>query len=184
MPSLQTWQQAVPPSELYFNSNTIQLRNHHYPPGGLNISNFENTTKGMGEMTIAAQRWYPVRINRPPPRSPPPSPFFLFFPLCVVQRTPQIIYIDLYIGKAYLCTLHETDKEYLRKQVPNKTDPLANFSAWCHTTQIFQADFYKSEIQFYRRGSGFPNRQLGSLYWQLEDIWQAPTWAGIEYDGI
>ena len=68
-------------------------------------------------------------------------------------------------------------------QVPNKTLPLANFSAWCHTTQIFQADFYRSEIAFYRRGSGFPNRQLGSLYWQLEDIWQAPTWAGIEYDG-
>ena len=68
-------------------------------------------------------------------------------------------------------------------QVPNKTDSVANFSAWCHTTQIFQADFYKSEIQFYRRGSGFPNRQLGSLYWQLEDIWQAPSWAGIEYDG-
>ena len=60
---------------------------------------------------------------------------------------------------------------------------MANFSAWCHTTQIFQADFYKAEINFYRRGSGFPNRQLGSLYWQLEDIWQAPSWAGIEYDG-
>ena len=28
-----------------------------------------------------------------------------------------------------------------------------------------------------------PERQLGSLYWQLEDIWQAPTWAGIEYSG-
>lgn len=68
-------------------------------------------------------------------------------------------------------------------QTPNKTDSVANFSAWCHVTQIFQADFYRSEIQFYRRGSGFPNRQLGSLYWQLEDIWQAPTWAGIEYDG-
>ena len=67
--------------------------------------------------------------------------------------------------------------------MPNKTDSVANFSAWCHTTQIFQADFYRSEIQFYRRGSGFPNRQLGSLYWQLEDIWQAPSWAGIEYDG-
>lgn len=69
------------------------------------------------------------------------------------------------------------------RQVPNKIDSVANFSSWCHVTQIFQADFYKSEIQFYRRGSGFPNRQLGSLYWQLEDIWQAPTWAGIEYDG-
>ncbi|KAL9101422.1 MAG: hypothetical protein Q9163_003314 [Psora crenata] len=125
MPSLQTWQQAISPEDLYFNSSTIVLRNHHYPPGDLNISNFLNSSKGMGEMTIAAQRWYPV---------------------------------------------------------PNKTDSVANFSAWCHTTQIFQADFYKSEIQFYRRGSGFPNRQLGSLYWQLEDIWQAPSWAGIEYD--
>lgn len=126
MPSLQTWQQAVSPNDLYFNSSVIQLRNHHYPAGGLNTSNFANTSKGMGEMTIAAQIWYPT---------------------------------------------------------PNKIDPIANFSAWCHTTQIFQADFYGSEIQFYRRGSGESNRQLGCLYWQLEDIWQAPTWAGIEYDG-
>lgn len=67
--------------------------------------------------------------------------------------------------------------------IPHKENSVANFSAWCHATQIFQADMYKSEIQFYRRGSGMPERQLGSLYWQLEDIWQAPTWAGIEYDG-
>lgn len=66
---------------------------------------------------------------------------------------------------------------------PNKTNPIANFSAWCHATQLFQADLYTSEIAFYRRGSGLPERQLGSLYWQLEDIWAAPTWAGIEYDG-
>ena len=95
-------------------------------------------------MTIAAERWYPVRN--------------LIAHLC----SPQLM---------------------SPPQVPNKTDSVANFSAWCHTTQIFQADFYKSEIQFYRRGSGFPNRQLGSLYWQLEDIWQAPSWASIEYDG-
>ncbi|OCL07281.1 glycoside hydrolase family 2 protein [Glonium stellatum] len=126
MPSLQSWRQAVAPSDLYFNSSVIQLRNHHYPPGGLNTTNFANTIKGMAEMTLAAQRWYPV---------------------------------------------------------PNKADPVANFSAWCHTTQIFQADFYTSQIQYYRRGSGMRERQLGSLYWQLEDIWQAPTWAGIEYDG-
>lgn len=67
--------------------------------------------------------------------------------------------------------------------IPDKTDSVANFSAWCHATQIFQAEMYKSEIQFYRRGSGFPNRQRGSLYWQLNDEWQAPTWAAIEYDG-
>ena len=126
MPSLQTWKQAIAPSDLHFNSSVIVLRNHHYPPQDLNISNYDNSSLGMGEMTWAAQLYY---------------------------------------------------------LVPNKTDQLANFSSWCHATQIFQADFYKSQIQFYRAGSGFPNRQLGSLYWQLEDIWQAPTWAGIEYDG-
>ncbi|KAL1853338.1 hypothetical protein Plec18167_005572 [Paecilomyces lecythidis] len=126
MPSLQTWQQAVDPKDLHFNSSVIMLRNHHYPSGDLSTDNYKNSSKGMGEMTIAVERYYPI---------------------------------------------------------PNKTDSVANFSAWCHATQIFQADMYKSEIQFYRRGSGMPERQLGSLYWQLEDIWQAPTWAGIEYDG-
>ncbi|KAI5195231.1 glycoside hydrolase family 2 protein [Aureobasidium subglaciale] len=126
MPSLQSWEQVIPQSELYFNSSYVQLRNRHYPPGGLNATNYYNSSLGMGEMTRAAIEWYPV---------------------------------------------------------PNKSDSVANFSAWCHTTQIFQADFYRSQIEFYLRGSGLPERQLGSLYWQLEDQWTAPTWAGIEYDG-
>lgn len=126
MPSLESWRPVLPEDELHFNSSTIMLRNHHYPSGGLNTTNYANSSKGMGEMTWAAQLYYPT---------------------------------------------------------PNKSDPVANFSSWCHTTQIFQADYYRSQIQFYRAGSGLPERQLGSLYWQLEDIWQAPTWAGIEYDG-
>ncbi|KAJ5621146.1 hypothetical protein N7510_005130 [Penicillium lagena] len=126
MPSLQTWQQALDPEDLHFNSSTIMLRNHHYPAGGLFTDNFKNSSKGMAEMTLAVERYYPI---------------------------------------------------------PNKADSIANFSAWCHATQLFQADMYKSEIQFYRRGSGMPERQLGSLWWQLEDIWQAPTWSSIEYDG-
>lgn len=126
MPSLESWLPVLPASELWFNSTTVQLRNHHYPPGSLDTANFDNTTKGMGEMTVAAEMYYPV---------------------------------------------------------PSKADPRANFSSWARTTQVFQADYYRSQIQFYRAGSGRPERQLGSLYWQLEDIWQAPTWAGIEYDG-
>lgn len=61
MPSLQSWQQALSPEDLYFNSSTIVLRNHHNPPGGLNTSNFANSSEGMAQMTIAAERWYPVR---------------------------------------------------------------------------------------------------------------------------
>lgn len=71
----------------------------------------------------------------------------------------------------------------LHYPVPDKKDSIANFTAWCLTTQVFQADYYRSQIQFYRRGSGLENRQLGSLYWQLEDQWQGPTWASIEYNG-
>jgi beta-mannosidase len=126
MPSLQTWQQAVENKDLHFNSSIIMLRNHHYPAGGPYTHNYTRSAPGMGEMTMAVQRYYPI---------------------------------------------------------PDKQDQIANFSAWCHATQLFQADMYKSQIQFYRRGSGMPERQLGALYWQLEDIWQAPTWAGIEYDG-
>ncbi|KAL4908767.1 hypothetical protein BDW74DRAFT_173998 [Aspergillus multicolor] len=124
MPSLQTWQQVVDPKDLYFNSTTVVLRNRHYPSEGYGQSH--NALRGMAEMTLGVERYYPI---------------------------------------------------------PENPDPVANFSAWCFATQLFQADFYKSQIQFYRRGSGMPERQLGSLYWQLEDIWQAPTWAGIEYDG-
>ncbi|KAK0635970.1 glycoside hydrolase family 2 protein [Bombardia bombarda] len=126
MPSINSWRNVLPDDELYFNSSTIMLRNHHYPAGGLNTSNYYNSSLGMGEMTMAVQRYLPI---------------------------------------------------------PNKADPVANFSSWILATQIFQADFYKSQIQFYRAGSGLRNRQLGCLYWQLEDIWQAPTWAGIEYEG-
>ncbi|XXH01764.1 hypothetical protein Hte_008125 [Hypoxylon texense] len=126
MPSVNSWRQAVAEEDLRFNSSTVVLRNHHYPAGGLDPANFANASKGMGEMTVAVERYYPA---------------------------------------------------------PRGAGPVANFSAWCHATQVFQADFYKSQIQFYRAGSGRPERQLGSLYWQLEDVWQAPTWAGIEYDG-
>ncbi|KXL48604.1 glycoside hydrolase family 2 protein [Acidomyces richmondensis BFW] len=63
---------------------------------------------------------------------------------------------------------------------PNLSDSVANFSAWIYSTQVFQASFYQHQIAVYRRGSGLPNRQLGSLYWQLEDLWVAPTWASIE----
>ncbi|KAK8096718.1 beta-mannosidase [Apiospora kogelbergensis] len=108
MPSLQTWQEYA------------------LPPGGLNTTNYRNTSKGMAEMTAAAQRWYPR---------------------------------------------------------PEKSNSMANFSAWCWTTQVFQADYYGAQIQFYRRGSGLPQRTLGSLYWQLEDQWAAPTWAGIDRAG-
>ena len=76
------------------------------------------------------------------------------------------------IGQAQM-----TEAVELWYPVPNKTDSVANFSAWCHATQIFQADLYTFEIEFYRRGSGLPERQLGSLYWYVE----IDRYAHVEY---
>lgn len=59
----------------------------------------------------------------------------------------------------------------------------ATFAAWCYTTQVFQALTISSEIAFYRRGAGLPNNNLGGIVWQLNDIWQAPSWSSIEFDG-
>ncbi|KAK4497014.1 hypothetical protein PRZ48_011463 [Zasmidium cellare] len=39
------------------------------------------------------------------------------------------------------------------------------------------------QIAFYRRGSGLPERQMGSLYWQLNDLWSTQSWASIEFTG-
>ena len=32
----------------------------------------------------------------------------------------------------------------------NKRDPIGNLSAWAWSTQVFQADFYETQIQWYR----------------------------------
>lgn len=63
MPSFQAWQQALSPADPYSNSTTIELLNHHYPPEGLNISDFPNISRSLREMTIAAGGWYPVSAN-------------------------------------------------------------------------------------------------------------------------
>ncbi|XP_071805929.1 beta-mannosidase-like isoform X2 [Asterias amurensis] len=56
-----------------------------------------------------------------------------------------------------------------------------------YLTQISQALCYKYETEHYRRlqstlidGEGMT---MGAVYWQLNDIWQAPSWASIEYQG-
>lgn len=72
-------------------------------------------------------------------------------------------------------------------KLPQGTDPLKNFKDTIYLTQITQAQCIKAQTEFYRRsrneivnGKG---HTMGALYWQLNDIWQAPSWASLEYGG-
>lgn len=53
----------------------------------------------------------------------------------------------------------------------------------CLSGQVMQAQCIKTETEFYMRsrseivdGEG---HTMGALYWQLNDIWQAPSWASL-----
>uniref|UniRef100_A0A3P8NCU1 Beta-mannosidase n=1 Tax=Astatotilapia calliptera TaxID=8154 RepID=A0A3P8NCU1_ASTCA len=75
----------------------------------------------------------------------------------------------------------------LHFHLPNATDPLKRFTDTLYITQVMQAQCVKTQTEFYRRsrseiieGKG---HTMGALYWQLNDIWQAPSWSSIEFGG-
>ena len=56
-----------------------------------------------------------------------------------------------------------------------------------YLSQIVQATCTKYESEHYRRMQGRlingTGHTMGALYWQLNDIWQAPSWSSLEYGG-
>lgn len=68
---------------------------------------------------------------------------------------------------------------------PGGVDKLKSF---IYLTQLTQAIAIKTETEFYRRNRHIDpetklGKTMGALYWQLNDVWQAPTWSSIEYGG-
>ena len=75
-------------------------------------------------------------------------------------------------------------KAYFELPSQGGADRLSDF---IYLSQIIQAMAIKTETEFYLRdrqltqtGYGFT---MGALYWQLNDIWQAPSWSSIEFGG-
>jgi beta-mannosidase len=52
-----------------------------------------------------------------------------------------------------------------------------------YLSQISQAIALKTETEVYRSGKGNFMNTMGALYWQLNDVWMAPSWSSIEYNG-
>uniref|UniRef100_A0A8C1P6P8 Beta-mannosidase n=1 Tax=Cyprinus carpio TaxID=7962 RepID=A0A8C1P6P8_CYPCA len=84
---------------------------------------------------------------------------------------------------------HEYGNQQMLKQaelhyiLPNSTDPLQKYRDTIYITQVMQAQCVKIQTEFYRRsrsdiveGKG---HTMGTLYWQLNDIWQGPSWSSV-----
>ncbi|KAM6439989.1 beta-mannosidase isoform 1-T1 [Liasis olivaceus] len=75
----------------------------------------------------------------------------------------------------------------LHFKLPQVVNPVENFKQTIYLTQIMQAQCVKTETEFYRRSQSEivngEGRTMGALFWQLNDIWQGPSWASLEYGG-
>ncbi|KAF7379903.1 hypothetical protein HZH68_016851 [Vespula germanica] len=72
--------------------------------------------------------------------------------------------------------------------IPKSNNTIQDFIDFIYLSQINQAVSVKIQTESYRQsrselnalGEGFT---MGALYWQLNDVWQAPSWSSIEYGG-
>jgi beta-mannosidase len=58
--------------------------------------------------------------------------------------------------------------------------PPKDFPAFLYVNQLLQAEAIKIAIEAHRRARPYC---MGTLYWQLNDCWPGPSWAGIDYYG-
>jgi beta-mannosidase len=71
---------------------------------------------------------------------------------------------------------NETIRAYMERDYRAPRD----FESFVYVSQLLQAEGMKTAIEAQRRAK--PSC-MGSLYWQLDDCWPAPSWSSIDYEG-
>jgi beta-mannosidase len=67
-------------------------------------------------------------------------------------------------------------REYLLREYP----PPKDFAAFLYVSQVIQAEGIKIGAEHLRR---IRPRNMGSLYWQIDDCWPVASWSSIDYLG-
>ena len=67
-------------------------------------------------------------------------------------------------------------REYMLRDYPEPKD----FESFLYVSQVLQAEGIKVGAEHMRR---IMPRNMGSLYWQLDDCWPVASWSGIDYFG-
>ncbi|XP_066254951.1 beta-mannosidase-like [Euwallacea similis] len=71
--------------------------------------------------------------------------------------------------------------------LPNSSSETHN-SVFIYLSQVYTSQAVKVETEHYRRYRSYQTEDgkgytMGALYWQLNDVWVAPTWSSIDYTG-
>lgn len=69
-------------------------------------------------------------------------------------------------------------------KLPDTQNNITDFVHYIYLSQINQAVSVKIQTEFYRQSMSELNEigegmTMGALYWQLNDVWQAPSWSSI-----
>lgn len=66
---------------------------------------------------------------------------------------------------------------------PSSSNLTQRFEEYIYLSQLTQAECVAKQSAYYRTLQHTPGAHtMGAFYWQLNDVWQAPTWASLEYD--
>jgi len=66
--------------------------------------------------------------------------------------------------------------DHISRQFRMPTD----FAGFVYLSQVLQAVSIKTAVEHWRR---IKPHCMGTIYWQLNDIWQGPSWSSLEYGG-
>lgn len=72
----------------------------------------------------------------------------------------------------------------IRRHLPLPLPEDDNYiEALIYFSQISQAMVTKIETEVYRSLRDTEHHTMGALYWQLNDVWVAPSWSSIDFYG-
>lgn len=110
-----------------------------------------------------------------------------------VSRKPQE---DLVLGSGFLNHRQHLmgGNQYMKLlitknlKIPETVDKMQDFENYVYLSQVNQAQSVKVQSESYRQSKSKINDAsegltMGALYWQLNDVWPAPTWSSIDFTG-
>ncbi|MBK7709141.1 MAG: glycoside hydrolase family 2 protein [Acidobacteria bacterium] len=75
---------------------------------------------------------------------------------------------------------HPRGNQLVREYMLREYDQPKDFESFLYVSQVLQAEGIKIGAEHFRR---IMPRNMGSLYWQANDVWPVASWSGMDYFG-